>query len=127
VHFGSDVVESGDFRAAPSLDGEGEAGEVVLDGAGRILRDNIYGGIGEDVWRRDFTANALYYNIADYSVWDYVGGMHDIESGTLRVIGDPVQRYQEDPCACCARCVLRRSSVFACIRRASVRCSSSVS
>jgi poly(A) polymerase len=49
------------------------------------------------VWRRDFTANGLYYNIEDFSVWDYVGGVHDIETGTLRVIGDPEQRYQEDP------------------------------
>jgi poly(A) polymerase len=97
VHFGSDVVEVATFRAAPNADGEGEEGEVVLDETGRILRDNIYGAIGEDVWRRDFTANALYYNIADYSVWDYVGGVRDIGSGTLRVIGDPEQRYQEDP------------------------------
>ena len=44
----------------------------VLDASGRILRDNVYGTIDEDVWRRDFTANALYYNIADFSLWDYV-------------------------------------------------------
>jgi poly(A) polymerase len=97
VHFGGEVVEVATFRAAPNAGGEGEEGEVVLDEAGRILRDNIYGTIDEDVWRRDFTANALYYNIADYSVWDYVGGVRDIEAGTLRVIGNPVQRYQEDP------------------------------
>jgi poly(A) polymerase len=97
VHFGGEVVEVATFRAAPNAAGEGEEGEVVLDEAGRILRDNIYGTIDEDVWRRDFTANALYYNIADYSVWDYVGGVRDVETGTLRVIGNPVQRYQEDP------------------------------
>jgi poly(A) polymerase len=97
VHFGQDVVEVATFRAATNADSEAAVGEVVLDHSGRILRDNIYGTIGEDVWRRDFTANALYYNIADFSVWDYVGGVGDIESGTLRVIGDPVQRYQEDP------------------------------
>ena len=97
VHFGQDVVEVATFRAATNPDSEAAVGEVVLDQRGRILRDNIYGTIGEDVWRRDFTANALYYNIADFSVWDYVGGVGDIESGTLRVIGDPVQRYQEDP------------------------------
>jgi poly(A) polymerase len=97
VHFGQDVVEVATFRAAPNAETEADEGEVVLDQRGRILRDNIYGTIGEDVWRRDFTANALYYNIADYSVWDYVGGAGDVESGTLRVIGDPVQRYQEDP------------------------------
>jgi poly(A) polymerase len=97
VHFGQDVVEVATFRASANADAERDDGEVVLDQSGRILRDNIYGKIGEDVWRRDFTANALYYNIADYSVWDYVGGVGDVESGTLRVIGDPVQRYQEDP------------------------------
>jgi len=97
VHFGQDVVEVATFRAAPNAGGDADDGEVVLDQKGRILRDNIYGTIGEDVWRRDFTANALYYNIADFSVWDYVGGVGDIESGTLRVIGDPMQRYQEDP------------------------------
>ena len=97
VHFGAEVVEVATFRAAPAANGDAEHGEVVLDESGRILRDNIYGSIAEDVWRRDFTANALYYNIADFSVWDYVDGVRDIESGTLRVIGDPRQRYQEDP------------------------------
>ena len=52
-------------------------GHRVLDERGRILRDNLYGTIEEDVWRRDFTANALYYNIEDFSVWDYVGGFDD--------------------------------------------------
>ncbi len=64
---------------------------------GRILRDNVYGNIDEDVWRRDFTANSLYYNIADFSLWDYVNGAADIASRTLRMIGDPETRYREDP------------------------------
>ena len=68
-----------------------------VDAHGRILRDNVYGTIEEDVWRRDFTANALYYNIADFSIWDYVDGMRDIESRTLRLIGDPETRFREDP------------------------------
>ena len=68
-----------------------------VDSAGRILRDNVYGTIEEDVWRRDFTANALYYNIADFSIWDYVDGARDIESRTLRLIGDPETRFREDP------------------------------
>ncbi len=71
--------------------------ERAVDETGRILRDNIYGSIDEDVWRRDFTANALYYNIADFSLWDYVGGAQDIGSRTLRLIGDPETRYREDP------------------------------
>ena len=68
-----------------------------FDESGRILRDNVYGNIDEDVWRRDFTANSLYYNIADFSLWDYVNGAADIASRTLRMIGDPETRYREDP------------------------------
>ena len=67
------------------------------DESGRILRDNVYGSIDEDVWRRDFTANALYYNIADFSIWDYVGGVEDVYARRLRLIGDPETRYREDP------------------------------
>ena len=69
----------------------------AFDESGRILRDNVYGNIDEDVWRRDFTANSLYYNIADFSLWDYVGGATDIAARTLRLIGDPETRYREDP------------------------------
>jgi len=69
----------------------------MFDPSGRILRDNVYGTIDEDVWRRDFTANALYYNVADFSVWDYVNGVQDIAARTLRLIGDPETRFREDP------------------------------
>ena len=69
----------------------------AFDESGRILRDNVYGSIDEDVWRRDFTANSLYYNIADFSIWDYVNGAADITARTLRLIGDPETRYREDP------------------------------
>ncbi len=71
--------------------------ERVLDTHGRILRDNVYGNIDDDVWRRDFTANSLYYNIADFSLWDYVGGAEDIAARRLKLIGDPETRYREDP------------------------------
>jgi poly(A) polymerase len=69
----------------------------VTDEHGRILRDNAYGSVDDDVWRRDFTANSLYYNIADFSIWDYTGGVDDIAARRLRLIGDPVTRYREDP------------------------------
>ena len=69
----------------------------VLDEGGRILRDNSYGNIEEDVWRRDFTCNGLYYNIEDFSVWDYVGGWEDVAARRLKMIGDPDHRYREDP------------------------------
>ena len=64
---------------------------------GRIIRDNVYGMIEEDVWRRDFTCNALYYNIADFSIWDYTGGFEDVKRKRLVMIGDPAQRLREDP------------------------------
>ena len=64
---------------------------------GMILRDNVFGTPEEDALRRDFTVNALFYNIADYSVIDYVGGMRDLKRGLIRVIGDPIVRFTEDP------------------------------
>ncbi len=76
-----------------SIDDEHRA----VDRTGRILRDNIYGTIDEDVWRRDFAANALYYNIDDFSIWDFVGGVADVQARRMRLIGDPETRYREDP------------------------------
>ena len=64
---------------------------------GMILRDNVFGTPEQDAIRRDFTVNALYYNIADYSVIDYVNGMADLRTGLIRIIGDPVVRFTEDP------------------------------
>ncbi len=64
---------------------------------GMILRDNVFGTPEEDAVRRDFTVNALFYNIADFSVIDYVGGMRDLKQGLIRIIGEPVVRFTEDP------------------------------
>ena len=101
VRFGMEIIEVATFRAAHTEVDEDhsvdEVGHRVLDAHGRILRDNLYGNIEEDVWRRDFTANALYYNIEDYSIWDYVGGVPDASARILRLIGDPETRYREDP------------------------------
>lgn len=83
-------------RRVEAMDVDGDS-ERVFDKTGRIVRDNVYGSIDDDVWRRDFTANALYYNIADFSLWDYVGGAEDIAARRLRLIGDPETRYREDP------------------------------
>jgi poly(A) polymerase len=69
----------------------------AFDVTGRILRDNMYGSIEEDVWRRDFAANGLYYNIADLSIWDFVDGVSDVKARRLKLIGDPETRYREDP------------------------------
>jgi len=92
VHFGRQIIEVATFRAP-----HGETHEEHHDESGRILRDNVYGEIHDDVWRRDFTANALYYNIADFSIIDYVGGAEDIANRRLRLIGDQETRYREDP------------------------------
>lgn len=94
VHFGEEVVEVATFRGTGGED-ETEGDRRIENG--RILRDNVYGNLEEDAWRRDFTVNALYYNIDDFSVADYVGGMEDLKAGVLRLIGDPMQRYREDP------------------------------
>jgi poly(A) polymerase len=93
VHFGREVIEVATFRGAA----EAQNDKQVLNNEGRLLRDNVYGTIEEDVWRRDFTVNALYYNIKDFSVVDYVDGMADHKSATLRLIGDPETRFREDP------------------------------
>jgi poly(A) polymerase len=95
VRFGRDIVEVATFRAANVADPDDD--DRAHSDSGRILRDNVYGTIDEDVWRRDFTVNALYYNITDFSIWDYVDGVGDVRSRTLRLIGDPVKRYREDP------------------------------
>ena len=93
VHFGREVIEVATFRGV----GEEQNDNQVLNKEGRLLRDNVYGTIEEDVWRRDFTVNALYYNIKDFSVVDYTGGMDDHKTATLRLIGDPETRFREDP------------------------------
>ena len=95
IRFGREIIEVATFRA--TTEGNEKHVDVAHDHAGRILRDNVYGSIGEDVWRRDFTCNALYYNIADFSIWDYVDGMQDIERRRLVLIGDPDKRLREDP------------------------------
>ncbi len=91
VHFGREIIEVATFRAQHSGD---EAGGVTEEG--RIVRDNVYGTVEDDAVRRDFTVNALYYNIKDFSVVDYAGGVEDLEAGVLRLIGDPDVRYRED-------------------------------
>jgi len=93
VHFGREVIEVATFRGA----GEEQNDNQVLNKEGRLLRDNVYGTIEEDVWRRDFTVNALYYNIKDFSVVDFVGGMADHKAAELKLIGDPDTRFREDP------------------------------
>ena len=93
VVFGREIIEVATFRANVD-DGSGDR---QLHEGGRLLRDNVYGSIEDDAVRRDFTANALYYAIEDFSVRDYVGGYQDAVDRVLRLIGDPATRYREDP------------------------------
>ena len=96
ILFGRDVVEVATFRGQSDAE-DAANGDRLNTASGMILRDNVYGDVEEDVWRRDFTMNALYYNIADFSLIDYVGGMQDLRRGIIRLIGKPEQRYREDP------------------------------
>jgi poly(A) polymerase len=92
VHFGREIIEVATFRGGP----DGEQADEREEG-GMILRDNIYGTLEQDAWRRDFSINSLYYNIQDFSVVDYTGGLEDLKTGLLHIIGNAEQRYCEDP------------------------------
>lgn len=93
VHFGQEIIEVATFRGSTEVDNESQ--QTHEDG--RLLRDNVYGTLEEDVWRRDFTVNALYYNIRDFSIVDYTNGIADLNAAVLRLIGEPATRYREDP------------------------------
>jgi poly(A) polymerase len=94
VYFHREIIEVATFRAKSedSLDDQQQHSDE-----GMIVRDNVYGTIDDDIWRRDFTVNALYYNIADFSIVDYADGLRDLANGIIRIIGDPEQRFREDP------------------------------
>ncbi|WP_295413309.1 polynucleotide adenylyltransferase PcnB [uncultured Thiodictyon sp.] len=93
VHFGQEIIEVATFRGTGADDDD--ADRQVENGM--IVRDNSYGSIAEDALRRDFTINALYYDISNFSLVDYAGGLEDLRLGQLRLIGHPEQRYREDP------------------------------
>jgi poly(A) polymerase len=90
---GGKIIEVSTFRKKSEEEEDGGGARESL----LIKRDNTYGTPVEDAFRRDFTINALYYNIADYTVIDYVGGRADLEARLIRSIGDPDVRFQEDP------------------------------
>lgn len=91
VRMGREVIEVTTFR------GHHEESSSVRSEDGMLLRDNVYGTLETDAMRRDFTVNALYYTLKDFSVIDYCNGMEDLKQRTLRIIGDPATRYKEDP------------------------------
>lgn len=92
IRFGREIIEVATFRSHYA-----DSPRTELNPEGRILRDNTFGDIADDALRRDFTANALYYDIENYSILDYTNGLADIESRSLRLIGEASTRYQEDP------------------------------
>lgn len=101
VYFHDEVLEVSTFRANaeehPKEDNHSERDNGETKASAMITADNTYGTIEEDAWRRDFTVNALYYNIKDFSVVDFTGGLADLNNKCIRMIGDPVQRFHEDP------------------------------
>ena len=97
VRFGYEVIEVATFRAdASDRDGVGR-NEMSEGDQGQLLRDNVFGTIEEDVVRRDFRANALYYDPIKGEILDFMGGMEDIQAKKLISIGEPKQRFTEDP------------------------------
>jgi len=92
VRMGREMIEVTTFRGHHD-----ESKNAAKNEDGMLLRDNVYGTLETDALRRDFTVNALYYNLRDFSVVDYCKGMKDLEKRRLRIIGDPATRYKEDP------------------------------
>ncbi len=92
VLWGQETIEVSTFRGHHLADGDAKTND-----SGRIIRDNIFGSLEHDAARRDFTANALYYNPANEEVLDFHNGVADVKANLLRIIGDPLTRYQEDP------------------------------
>ncbi|KTC65151.1 poly(A) polymerase (plasmid) [Legionella adelaidensis] len=90
--FHREIIEVATFRGHEPQDTL-----QLTNDKGMLIRDNVYGTLEEDAFRRDFTVNSLYYNIDDSSIVDYTGGVQDIHDKIIRIIGDPNKRYQEDP------------------------------
>lgn len=92
VIFYRDIIEVATFRGSDIV-----VDEQVTSDRGMLLRDNVYGTLDEDAWRRDFTVNSLYYNIDDASIIDFTGGVTDVQNRLIRILGTAETRYQEDP------------------------------
>jgi len=101
IYFRDSIIEVSTFRASPDPDDQAAAPGEIL-----ITDDNVFGTPAEDASRRDFTINALFYDIGDFSVIDYVGGVDDLEKHSIRSIGDADVRFQEDPVRMLRACEL---------------------
>ena len=93
ILFHREIIEVATFRGHEADD----ASQQQTNERGMLVRDNTYGSLDEDAWRRDFTINSLYYNIDDSSIVDFTGGVQDVENKLIRITGDPSTRYTEDP------------------------------
>jgi poly(A) polymerase len=107
VRFGTKTIEVATFRRPVTQEELAAADEPQPETAMRaegdasddrlVHRDNTFGTPEEDAFRRDFTINALFYDIATFSIIDYTGGLDDLRAGLVRCIGEPGERFQEDP------------------------------
>lgn len=101
VRFGREIIEVTTFRGhhdeqeSNSKNNNRQTQKTSNEGV--LLRDNVFGSLEDDAVRRDFTVNALYYCSEDFSVYDYVHGLRDMEQRQICIIGDPEKRYREDP------------------------------
>ena len=93
VRMGREIIEVATYRAGDASAGDPDHVRVE----GRIVRDNVFGTLEEDAWRRDFTVNCLYYDHRDRTVIDFTGGYADARERRLRLIGGAAERYREDP------------------------------
>lgn len=94
VRYGREIIEVTTFRGS-SDNATDQRQQATANGM--LVKDNVWGNIEEDALRRDFTINALYYSIDDFSIYDYANGLQDLKQRNLRLIGDPETRYREDP------------------------------
>ena len=92
ILYHREIIEVATFRGH-----EPEDDNQLTNDRGMLIRDNTFGTLEQDAWRRDFTINSLYYNIDDASIVDFTGGVQDVNQRLIRMIGNPVVRYQEDP------------------------------
>lgn len=95
IVYGREIYEVATFRAEHHSNTTEKMSKT--NEAGMLLRDNVYGTLRQDAERRDFSVNALYYDVAHNLIFDFFGGIADLKAGCLRLIGNPVVRYQEDP------------------------------
>lgn len=92
ILYHREIIEVATFRGHDPVDDNHQTND-----SGMLIRDNVYGTLEQDAWRRDFTVNSLYYTLTDKTIVDYTSGFSDVRNRLIRMIGDPTTRYQEDP------------------------------